>query len=203
MMDTPDTTGLFDQTDFPELAGLQTPPHAQPAPAVAQEAKPTAPRTVYARFALRVLAKLIDATTAIVLYCLCTLLIENWFVGFLLGGVLASAYLLVSDALDVHGSSRRSFGKRLVGIHLNRLDDEPVDVLTSVRRNWMFAGLFFVQAFSFQIPLLSFVLLAIAAGAVGYELYWMAVSGVGCRWGDELANTEVMELERRKQAVSV
>jgi hypothetical protein len=198
-MNTPDTTSPFDQVDFPELAGLSAVPHAQPALSASEDAKPAPRPTVHARFALRVLAKLIDATTAIVLYCLCTMLIESWFVSFLLGGVVASAYLLVSDALDVHGASRRSFGKRLVGIHLNRLDDEPVDVLTSVQRNWMFAGLFFVQAFSFQIPLLSFVLLAIAAGAVGYELYWMAVSGVGCRWGDELANTEVMELARRQQ----
>jgi hypothetical protein len=200
-MDTPDTTSLFDQVDFPELAGLPAAPHAQHAPSASEDAKPAPRRTVHARFALRVLAKLIDATTAIVLYCLCTMLIESWFVGFLLGGVVASAYLLVSDALDPHGASRRSFGKRLVGIHLNRLDDEPVDVMTSVRRNWMFAGLFFVQAFSFQIPLLSFVLLAIAAGAVGYELYWMGASAYGCRWGDELANTEVMELAKRDRPV--
>ena len=201
-MDTPDTTGLFDSTDFPELADLPMPPHAQPVMPAAEAPKRAPRKAVPARFALRVLAKLIDATTAIVLYCLCTLMIESWFTGFLVGGVVASVYLLVSDALDVHGASRRSFGKRFVGIHLNRLDDEPVDVLTSVRRNWMFAGLFFVQAFSFQIPLLSLVLLAVAAGAVGYELYWMNASAYGCRWGDELANTEVMELQSQSQPVS-
>lgn len=202
-MDTPDTTGLFEQLDFPELAALPSAPHAQPTASAPKAPKPKPRKAVHARFALRVLAKLIDATTAIVLYCLCTLFIESWFVSFLVGGVVASAYLLVSDALDVYGGSRRSFGKRFVGIHLNRLDDEPVDLLTSVRRNWMFAGLFFVQAFSFQIPLLSFVLLAIAAGAVGYELYWMGASAYGCRWGDELANTEVMELAKRSQPVGV
>lgn len=201
-MDTPDTAGLLDQMDFPDLAGLPAVPSTETA-TPAKTPKATPPRTVSARFAIRVLAKLIDTSTAIVLYCLCTLLIEDWFTSFLVGGVVASLYLLVSDTLDVHGASRRSFGKRVVGIHLNRLDDEPVDFVTSVRRNWMFAGLFFVQAFSFQIPILSFLLLAVAVGAVGYELYWMGASAVGCRWGDELANTEVLELARRERPVHV
>lgn len=195
-MDTPDTTASFDQIDFPELAGLSAPPNAQPFQPARQKVKPAPPRTASARFAIRVLAKLIDTTTAVVLYCLCTLLIESWFTGFLVGGGVASLYLLVSDALDAHGASRRSFGKRIVGIHLRRLDDEPVDLSTSARRNWMFAGLFFVQAFSFQSAILSVLLLAIAVGAVGYELYWMAVGAQGCRWGDELGDTEVLELVR-------
>jgi uncharacterized RDD family membrane protein YckC len=196
MMDTPDVSGTLDHVDFPELAGLSAAPHGQPATAFEKAAKPAPPQTVSARPAVRVLAKLIDTTTAVVLYCLCTLLIESWFVGFFVGGVVASAYLLVSDSLDAYGASRRSFGKRVVGLHLRRLDDAPVDVLASVRRNWMFAGLFFVQAFSFQSPALSFVLLAIAVGAVGYELYWLAVGVRGCRWGDELGDTEVLELRK-------
>lgn len=196
MMDTPDISGTLDNVNFPELAGLSAAPHGQPSQPFEKPAKPAPPQTVSARPAIRVLAKLIDATTAIVLYCLCTLLIESWFVGFLVGGIIASVYLLVSDSLDAYGASRRSFGKRIVGIHLRRLDDAPVDVLASVRRNWMFAGLFFVQAFSFQSTILSILLLAIAVGAVGYELYWLAVGVRGCRWGDELGNTEVLELRK-------
>lgn len=182
----PDTVGLQDPVD-PTVSFTTDPPPVAPA-------QKKAVRTVAPALITRVLAKIIDGAAAGVFYTLCTALIADWFVGFLIGGIAASIYFLVSDGLNLSFMPRRSFGKRVMGLTITRLDEEPVNVWTSAQRNWMFGVLYFVQAFTFAAPAISVLLFLAAVGLIGYEMYWVTVSPGGVRWGDDLAGTEVRQV---------
>ncbi len=184
----PDTVGLNDPEALADgITFTQAPAQVRPLPK-------SVTRTVRPALVPRLLAKLIDGTVAGVLYTLCTVAVADWFTGFLLGGVLASVYLLLSDGLDLELMPRRSLGKRIMGLSVARLDGEPVSVWTSVQRNWMFTVLYFVQAFTFEAPALSLLLLLAALGLIGYEVYWVVTSPGGVRWGDDLAGTDVLQV---------
>lgn len=182
----PDTVALKEPLD-PFVSFTTEPPPVTPSP------EPVV-RAVAPDFITRVLAKLIDGTTAGVLYTLCTVLVADWFTGFLLGGVAALLYFLASDGLNVRYMPRRSFGKKVMGLTVTRLDEKPMTVWTSAQRNWMFGVLYFVQAFTFNAPAISILLLLATFGLIGYEVYWVIVSPGGIRWGDDLAGTEVKQL---------
>lgn len=141
----------------------------------------------------RCLAKLIDVAVAAALYGLASAFFSNWFTAFLLGGIVASLYLLVSDGLDVDFMRRRSLGKRVMGLTVERIDGERMDLPTSVRRNWMFAVGFFAQAFTFVAPAVGGLLMLAALGLIGYEVYWVVTNPEGVRWGDDLAGTDVLQ----------
>ncbi len=193
---SPDQLELFALPRLPDTMDLA--PSDVLAEGVTLTASPSpvrpAERTVVPALVPRLLAKLIDGTVAGVLYTLCTVVVADWLTGFLLGGVLASVYLLVSDGLDLEAMPRRSFGKKIMGLTVARLDGEPVGVWASVQRNWMFAVLYFVQAFTFAAPAVSILLLVATLGLIGYEVYWVATSPGGVRWGDDLAATEVLQV---------
>lgn len=142
--------------------------------------------------ATRCLAKLIDGAVAGGLYMLVTAFYSSWFTGFLLGGLAASAYLLLSDGLDLSFMQRRSLGKQMMNLSIERIDGERVNVLTSIQRNWMFTVGFFAQAFAFVAAPVSYLLMLAALGLVGYEMYWLVTNPSGVRWGDDLAGTDVM-----------
>ena len=113
---------------------------------------------------------------------------------FFAGGVLGAAYLVVRDGLTFEFMNQRSIGKHLMGLHVTRLDGRPMDVETSVRRNWMW-GLGPVGAVVAQVPLFG-GLLSTAVGLFGlgvglYEAYRVLTRDDGQRWGDELAQTKV------------
>jgi uncharacterized RDD family membrane protein YckC len=159
-------------------------PDAPPAPAVAG---------VVPELSTRILAKLIDGAVAAVLYGLVSAFFTSWFTAFFLGGLAASAYLLLSDGLEVDAMHLRSFGKRVMGLTVERIGGERMDVLTSIRRNWMFTVGFFAQAFTFMASPVSYLLTLVALGLVGYELYWLVTNPSGVRWGDDLARTDVLK----------
>ena len=88
----------------------------------------------------RFIAAIIDAIIAVV-------------VGFipLVGGLAATAYWLVRDGMELDFMDRRSIGKRLVKIRPVRLDGAPMDLTTSMKRNWMFALGGIAQLLAFTI----------------------------------------------------
>ena len=135
--------------------------------------KPDTPR--------RVLAYLIDGIGAAIV---------GGLVPFV-GGLVAAAYMIVRDGLDVEFMDRRSIGKRLMKLRPVRLDGSPMDLEASVRRNWMF-GISGIAQATFQFGLGEFV--ALAAGLIGlYEIYRVLTDPNGRRWGDELAGTQVVD----------
>ncbi len=181
----PDTVALNEPLDGVSFTTNPPPVAAAPKKVV---------RTVAPGLVTRVLAKIIDGAVAGVLYTLCTVFITDWFIGFLAGGIVASLYFIVSDGVNMRHMPRRSFGKKVMGLVVARIDKEPMNVWTSAQRNWMFGVLYFVQAFTFNAPAVSILLTLAAVGLIGYEVYWVVVNPRGIRWGDDIAGTEVRQL---------
>ncbi|MDX1529940.1 MAG: RDD family protein [Rhodothermales bacterium] len=166
-------------------------PAAEPAPAPAGAPRQSA--SAKPDVAKRFIAKFVDGIVAAVLYWVVAAVVPGWFAGYVLGGIVAGAYLLVSDGLDVDFMKQRSLGKKLLGFDVNRLDGQPMDLATSARRNWMFVIGYFSQAFIFSAPALSTLISIVALGIVLYECYRVLTDPAGRRWGDEFAGTQVTE----------
>ena len=80
-------------------------------------------------------------------------------------------------------------------LHLQSVDGAPLDVTTSLKRNWMFALGPLVPLLVFTIigmVLVPFVLLAALALTV-IELVLLFTDAEGRRLGDKLAGTKVVE----------
>ncbi|HAK55876.1 MAG TPA: RDD family protein [Acidobacteria bacterium] len=134
----------------------------------------------------RFVAAIIDAVIAVV-------------VGFipLVGGLAATAYWLVRDGMDLDFMDRRSIGKRLVKIRPVRLDGAPMDVATSMKRNWMFALGGIAQLLAFTIiGLFVAIPLFLVAFVIGIvEIVLVVVDPDSRRLGDKLAVTRVVETD--------
>lgn len=134
----------------------------------------------------RFIAMIIDAAIAVVL----------GFIPFL-GGILGAAYFLVRDGLEVDFMDRRSLGKKVMKLRPVRLDGQPMDLETSVKRNWMW-GLGAITSLLVYIPILGWALIPVVgliALAIGiFEIYKVLTDAEGRRWGDELAGTKVIEV---------
>ena len=113
------------------------------------------------------------------------------------GGLVAAAYFLVRDGLDYDYLRHRSLGKTLMKLRPVRLDGKPMDINTSIQRNWMFA-LGAIGTALLVIPVLGWlaaILLWLAAPIIGIvELVLVLTDPEGRRWGDRLANTKVVEV---------
>ena len=134
----------------------------------------------------RFVAAVIDAVIAVV-------------VGFipLVGGLAATAYWLVRDGMELDFMDRRSIGKRLVKIRPVRLDGAPMDLTTSMKRNWMFALGSIGQLLAFTIIgiVLAIPLWFAAFVIVIVEIVLVVVDADGRRIGDKLAVTQVIDSE--------
>ncbi|HKL89530.1 MAG TPA: RDD family protein [Salinibacter sp.] len=127
------------------------------------------------------------------------LLIDSIVAGVLssipmIGGLLGAGYFVVRDGLELEFMHERSLGKHLMDLHVHRLDGRPMDIETSVRRNWMW-GLGPVASAVAAFPLFGGFFSA-AVGVLGlavglYEAYRVLTRDDGRRWGDELADTQV------------
>lgn len=112
------------------------------------------------------------------------------------GGIIAAAYWLCRDGLEYEFMDRRSVGKKLMKLRPVRLDGRPMDLQTSVRRNWMFAlgGVVALLAF---IPIIGWILMvpvALAAVVIGIvEAVLVFTHDEGRRFGDKMAGTHVIE----------
>lgn len=144
-----------------------------------------------ADLAPRVLAKLIDVAIGGVISWLVAFPFSGWFVGLVVGGFAGAAYVLFSDAMN--GPRRRSFGKKWLDLRVERYSSEAMDIHTSARRNWMFAGLFLAQAFVIVAPTLAAFLLLATLGGIGYEFHTLFYDYEGRRWGDVWAGTDVLQ----------
>ncbi len=120
-------------------------------------------------------------------------------IGFipLIGGIIGAAYWLVRDGLELEFMDGRSIGKKVMKLRPVRLDGQPMDIPTSVKRNWMFA-LGGVISFLLWIPILGWLLMIpvalIALGLGLFELYKVVTDPQGRRLGDNMAGTKVIEV---------
>ncbi len=135
-------------------------------------------------FSSRFLAALIDGVVAGVI----------GFVPFV-GALVGAAYLVSRDGLDVEFANKRSIGKKIMQLRPIRIDGQPMDIATSVKRNWMF-GLGAVLQFLLFIPILGWLLMipvGLAAMALGLlELYKTLTDPDQRRFGDHWAGTQVV-----------
>jgi uncharacterized RDD family membrane protein YckC len=80
----------------------------------------------------------------------------------LVGGLVGVAYILVRDGLAFDFMDGRSIGKKLMKLRPVRLDGQPMDVHTSIRRNWPLAFGSLAQALLY-IPVLGWLLIPFVA----------------------------------------
>lgn len=112
-----------------------------------------------------------------------------------LGPLLGAGYFLVRDGLTLDFMNQRSIGKHVMGLKVKRADGQAMDIETSAKRNWMFA-IGGVTALLAEIPLFGWLLalpISLAALAIGlYEGYRVLTRSDQKRWGDDTANTTVV-----------
>ena len=137
-----------------------------------------------AHISTRLFAKFIDGLVAAIAFWVFATLLSSAF----LGGLVAAAYVLAADGLDFGSIAFRSVGKHVTNLDVRHLDGEPLNLEDSARRNWMFALGFLV------IPGLSGLFSLASMGLIAYEVYRMATSDEGHRWGDEIAGTQVIRI---------
>ncbi|MFN3597784.1 MAG: RDD family protein [Rubricoccaceae bacterium] len=117
-----------------------------------------------------------------------------------LGTLLGAAYMLTRDGLPLGNLDGRSVGKRAMKLRPVRLDGRPMDLETSIRRNW---PLVLGSLFSGLGALLGGGLGAIFGGFLGalagllglVEAVLVLVDRDGRRIGDKLAGTHVLETD--------
>jgi uncharacterized RDD family membrane protein YckC len=134
----------------------------------------------------RFVAGLIDAAIAVV-------------IGFipLIGGLIGAAYWLLRDGFDFEFMSHRSLGKKVMKLRPVTLDGSPVDLVVSIKRNWMFALGGIVQMLMF-IPVIGWALIPVV-GVIALilaiiEIILVLTDPEGRRLGDKIANTKVIEV---------
>ena len=134
----------------------------------------------------RVIAAVIDAVIALVIGMIP-----------IIGGLIATAYWLVRDGLEIDFMDQRSIGKKLVKLRPVTLDGSPVDIMTSVKRNWMFALGGIAQLFAMTIiGLVIAIPLAFLVFVIGIiELVLVLTDSEGRRMGDKFADTMVIEVD--------
>lgn len=142
----------------------------------------------------RAVAFLIDAAIASLSFWVLALLPG---VGWFVGGLVAAAYMLLRDGLNLDSAQGRSVGKKLMNLQVVHGAASVVDFSTSARRNWTVA-LSEVSTLLLMVPSPLNILLAILLGIVGFvalafEVFLVVTSVDGRRWGDRLAGTKVAE----------
>ena len=111
------------------------------------------------------------------------------------GGIVATAYWLVRDGLEFEFMDHRSIGKKIMQLRPVTEDGRPVDIMTSVKRNWMFAIGGVAQFFAMTVVgLLVAVPLWLVATVIGIiEIVLVVTDAAGRRMGDKMAGTHVIE----------
>ena len=110
-----------------------------------------------------------------------------------IGGFIGTAYMLLRDGLDFEFMDHRSVGKKLMKLRPVPLDEGPMDINRSIKRNWMLSlGVIPL------IPVLGWILIPIvlvAALVIGVvEIYLVITDEEGRRWGDKLAGTKIIQV---------
>lgn len=161
---------------------------------VPELAVPPAPHTGKADAGKRIVAALIDAIPAIVVAFVLGLIP---FIGGLVGGVLAGAWWLVRDGLDLDFADKRSPGKKVMKLRPVRLDGQAMTLEVSIKRNLPLA--IYCVGYLFWIVPVAGWLLSIPVFAVGgivslIEAILALTDPDGRRMGDKYAGTKVIEV---------
>jgi uncharacterized RDD family membrane protein YckC len=116
-----------------------------------------------------------------------------------IGGLVGIAYVLARDGLAFEFMDGRSIGKKLMKLRPVRLDGQPMDLRTSVMRNWPLTLGSLAQILLF-IPVIGWILIPFVALAglvvAVLEILRVLNDPEGRRWGDQLAGTKVIVVER-------
>jgi len=114
-----------------------------------------------------------------------------------IGGIIAAAYWLVRDGLELDFMDGRSIGKKLMKLRPVTLDGTPMDIMTSAKRNWMFAlgGVAQLLIYTIIGILLAIPLIFVAFLLGILELILVITDDEGRRMGDKIANTMVIEVD--------
>ena len=117
---------------------------------------------------------------------------------FGVGMLIAAAFILLRDAIPYGEYGARSLGKRWFGMRPYRMSGEPMDLITSVRRNATLAGaLGLIGALKLIGGPRGFVfdgiLIGLALALIGIEALLVGIDPVGRRIGDRIAHTRVLE----------
>jgi uncharacterized RDD family membrane protein YckC len=163
--------------------------------AVPESSVPTPPPAPHkADIGKRFIAALIDAIPAILVGFIFGLV--PW-IGGIIGGLLAGAWWLVRDGLDVDFADKRSLGKQIMKLRPVRLDGQPMTMETSLKRNLPLA-VYCVGYLLWVVPVLGHIMsipIFLIGGIIGLvEAILVVTDPEGRRWGDRLAGTKVVEV---------
>ena len=119
------------------------------------------------------------------------------FIGGPIAGVLVGGYWLMRDGLDLDFADKRSIGKKVMKLRPVRLDGQPMDQATSMKRNFPLA-IYAIGYFLWIVPVLGH-LVSIPIFLVGgifnlIEAILVVTDSEGRRWGDKSAGTKVIEV---------
>lgn len=147
---------------------------------------PTAPQGEKADLTKRFVAALIDG-----------LLAGGVSIIPFIGGIIGAAYILLRDGLELEFMDRRSIGKKLLKLRPIRLDGQPMDLETSLKRNVPLC-IGAVGSIFWVIPILGWIL-AVLLALVGLVVVIVEVVTVlsdpeGRRMGDKWAGTKIVEV---------
>lgn len=149
-----------------------------------EEQAPQTNTSVAPEFQTRAIAFLIDSVIA---YAISLVPV--------VGGIIGGVYILLRDGLTLDFANGRSIGKHLMKIKPVRLDGQPMDIATSVSRNWMFALGLLISTLAF-IPIVGWILIPVVAIvaiiAIIAEVYATYKNADGRRYGDRFAGTQVI-----------
>jgi len=173
------------ETPAPPPAVESAPEAPAPPPAVEAAPAGSSATLVKADVGKRVVAALIDFAVTFVMG-----LVPG------VGQLLGAGYLVLRDGLELDFMKHRSLGKQVMKLHLESVDGQPLELMTSVRRNWIF-GIGPLIPLLFVIPIIGWVMIPFAlfaAIALGItELVLALTDAEGRRLGDKWANTMVVE----------
>lgn len=116
--------------------------------------------------------------------------------GSLLGGGVAAAWYAFRDTL----MEGRSPGKKFLGLTIVTADGQPINQDLAIKRNMPFivsSAISAITGFLIFIPVLG-AILAMIGGLVGLvigiaEIYFVLTDKKGLRYGDKMANTQVIK----------
>ncbi len=116
-----------------------------------------------------------------------------------IGVLVGAGYTLCRDGLALEFASGRSVGKQLMGLGVERLDGRPMDLETSIRRNWPLAVGSVLSGLGGLVGGgLGALLGGLVGGGIGaviglVEVILVFTDAHGRRLGDRTAGTEVVE----------
>src|SRR5690625_389360 len=113
-----------------------------------------------------------------------------------IGPFIGGLYMLLRDGLDFDFMKGRSVGKQLMKLTVVRLDGQPMDLNTSIMRNWPLSLRLIVSILAL-IPILGWragIALGLSSAVLGLIGVVVVLSDLqGRRFGDRMAGTVVRE----------